>query len=228
MKIAFTLLFFLTFYQNGICQPKEANEKNFGNFIIKVTDEVTQDYADLINSRIDSIWSISSAKLDSSDFEIPKPPLVQVYKRESNIHFFVKPEFYTQYTVKCDVGREINHILKVDKETLLASNFEPYSFEVVENKWNFNRHTEEEFEILEYYKNDIKTICGFECYRVKIRVKGAAKGLVEMYVTEEIDLNYNPAFTNRYLLDLFYPLYVKKYSENHPNDVYKEYIFELE
>ncbi|QQY81187.1 hypothetical protein JJL45_09625 [Tamlana sp. s12] len=79
-------------------------------------------------------------------------------------------------------------------------------------------------EIGAYYKNSIKTICGFECYRVK----GAAKGLVEMYVTEEINLNYNPAFTNRYLLDLFYPLYVKKYSENHPNDVYKEYVFELE
>ena len=49
-----------------------------------------------------------------------------------------------------------------------------------------------------------------------------------MYVTEQIELNYNPAFTNLHLLNKFYPLYIKEYLENYPNDVYKEFVFELE
>ncbi|SKB77837.1 hypothetical protein [Maribacter arcticus] len=228
MKIHLTLLIILISTQYGTSQTKESYEKNFGNFVIKVTDEVTQNYADLLDSRTDSIWSKSTPKFDNSDFEIPKPPPVLVYREEYKIHFFVKPKFYTQYTTKCDNGREIYHILKVDRETLLGTNFSPYFFELMENQWDFNRHTEDEFEILEYIKKDKKTICGFECYKVKIQTKGVAKRIIEMYVTEQIDLNYNPSFTNPHLLNKFYPLYIKEYLENYPNDVYKEYVFELE
>lgn len=228
MKIHLTLLIILIFTQNGTSQTKESYDKTFGNFVIKVTDEVTQSYADLVDLKTDSIWSKSTPKFDNLDFDIPKPPPVLVYRKEYKIHFFVKPNLYTQYTANCDNGREIYNILKVDRETLLGTNFEPYFFELRENRWDFNKHTEDEFEILEYFKDDRKTICGFECYKIKIQTKGVAKRTIEMYVTEQIELNYNPAFTNLHLLNKFYPLYIKEYLENYPNDVYKEFVFELE
>ena len=224
MKIHLTLFLTFVLIYNVTSQTTESYEKNIGEFIIKVTDEVTQDYADIDESRTDSIWNKTNPKFDNSDFVVPKTPSVLVYKKEYKIHFLVKPKQYIQHKVDCNNNGEISNILKVDRKTLYGTNFNLYSFRLKENQLDFKRHTENEFEIVEYFKNDKKTICGFECYKIKVKTK---RRIIEMYVTENIELNYNPAFPNQHLLKKFYPLYVKEYLENYPNDVYKEYIFEL-
>lgn len=205
-------------------QTRESYEKNIGKFIITVTDEVTQNYADIDKSTTDSIWNKSNPKFDNSDIAVPKTPSVLVYKKEYKIHFLVKPKLFIQYKVDCNNNWEITDILKVDRKTLYGTNFNTLSFKLRENQLDFKRLTKNEFEIIEYFKNDKKTICGFECFKIKVKTK---RRVIEMYVTENIELNYNPAFPNQHLLKKFYPLYVKEYLEKYPNDVYKEYIFEV-
>ena len=61
------------------------------------------------------------------------------------------------------------------------------TLEIMVNELFENKETMKE---IDYIKKDKKTICGFECYKVKIQTKGVAKRIIEMYVTEQIDLNY--------------------------------------
>lgn len=228
MKTHLSLIFTFLLIYSGTSQTKEPTEKIIRKFVITVVDEVTQNFAEIDQATTDSLWSKSNQKFDNSDIQVPMTPSVLVYKKQYEIHFHIKPKLYTQYTIECSSDKKVSNILKVDRETLMGSNFNPYTFTLEENQWDFKRHTEDEFEILEYFKNDKKIICGFECYKVKVQSKRGAKRIMEMYVTENIKLNYNPAFPNPHLLKIFYPLYVKEYLENYPDDVYKEYIFELE
>jgi len=226
-NIFLALLFLGLIHLEGFSQEKENYKDEFGYFVIKVTDEVTQKHADNVDSEFNTgVWSVPGIDGGSLLIPVPKPPPILVYKKEYNIHFFIKPDHYSHYTIQCGNNREVSRILKVDRETLIASSFNPFSFEISENRGYYKRHAEEEFTIVEINKNDQKKICGFNCFKLILKIKRSPERIFEMYVTTEIDLNYNPAFANPYLLKEYYPLYIKEYLERYPDDVYKEFVFE--
>ena len=67
------------------------------------------------------------------------------------------------------------------------------------------------------YKDSIKSINGFNCYKVLISEKfgddSNSMKYKEMYVTEEIHSLYHPVQIRKELLEKYYPLEVKLYSD---------------
>ena len=49
--------------------------------------------------------------------------------------------------------------------------------------------------------------------------------MIELYVTEEINLNYHPNFNYKEILMKYYPLYLKLYHKDFPDDRFDEYKF---
>ena len=83
-------------------------------------------------------------------------------------------------------------------------------------KYSFYKTKQPYKEII--YKDSVKTIFGFNCYKVLIvedflddSIK-ELKNYKEMYVTEDINTPYHPTQIRKELLDKYYPLEVKIYS----------------
>lgn len=218
MKRLFCFSFFLCFTLLSVSsQEKETFKDKYQHFLIKVTDVQTQKFADRNNGK---------EKAEKPSW-VPELPPDAVFEREYEIKFLIKPEDYFQHTIRIIDDEEslsrvqLVNVLKVNRESLIGAIFSPFSFSISEKR-DFNRHKKDEYQIIEIDKDATKEICEFDCYKVIAKKRSR---MVEMYVTESIDLNYNPAFTNPHLLKQFYPLYVKEYLDAYPNDVYKEYVF---
>jgi hypothetical protein len=103
----------------------------------------------------------------------------------------------------------------------LTQNYTKYNLNnnkiVKVQKHNFYTSVEPFKEVI--YKDSLKTIHGFSCFKVMIieghladTVKGM-KTYKEMYVTKDINRIYHPVQIRKELLEKYYPLEVKVYSD---------------
>ena len=80
------------------------------------------------------------------------------------------------------------------------------------------------FKLLKENREIKKRIAGYDCFQILLEnIKN--KMIIELYVTEEIKLNYHPNFNYKEILDKYYPLNIKVYNKDFPNDRYDEYSF---
>lgn len=84
----------------------------------------------------------------------------------------------------------------------------------------------ERLPIVSTHKEIRKKINGIDCYKVVLKDLHYRYGdMVEMYVTEDIKLEYHPQINVKDYLDQFFPLYVKFYNQKMPEDCYSEFTY---
>ncbi len=85
----------------------------------------------------------------------------------------------------------------------------------------------EHFPIISENKSIVKAINGFKCHQVVMKDTYGAGNIIEMFVTEQIQLEYHPFLKVKEYLDRFYPLYIKSYDPNFPKESFMEYKYEM-
>lgn len=205
-------------------QPKEL----FGHFVIKMNHVVTQKYADMLIEREannDKRWSVNT-----SGPLPPSPPPPAVFNRKKSIHFSIQPGYFTHYTITDEFDSDstitdgISKIRRIDRVNNKQVTFEPLWFEM-SGEYDIVYKDDNSFQLIEENKDKKRQICNFECYQIILRNINNPNYVIEMYVTEKVDVEYHPIFNSKKYLAKYYPLYIKYYDPNFPNDNYEEYKF---
>lgn len=189
------------------------NEERFDKELkLHITE---QDSLFRINNAIDTTWHSSTAPslrlfLDPRE----NPSVNNSYYRPLQFDFrysdtLIEYEYgYSWSKYKVEINR-------------LAQNYTKYNLsnnKIVEvKKYSFYTNEQPYKEMI--YKDSLKTIHGFNCFKVIIEedylddsVKGK-KTYKEMYVTKDIYSLYHPVEIRKELLEKYYPLEVKIYSD---------------
>ena len=230
MKKNILLLIILVLSLKLFGQKKEEFKEIYGHFVIKLHSVSTQKFADNFkaeNSQAEIKWEGDVSPLTPSPPPIPE---IAVFDRKNiAIHFIIMPKHYTQYTIPNDFENDstatygILDIIKIDKENLNTTKFVPLRYEMYESypKTYADFNT---FKLLKENREIKKRIAGYDCFQILLEnIKN--KMIIELYVTEEIKLNYHPNFNYKEILDKYYPLNIKVYNKDFPNDRYDEYSF---
>lgn len=234
-NILLLIIFFLNLKLFG--QKKEEFKEIYGHFLIKKHSVQTQKYADSVDNSITTIdakWEVA-VPLGSPMPPTPPPPpplpKTAVFDRKDFIfHFIIMPKYYTQYTIPNEFKNDsilsygIRDVIRIERENLNRTEFSPWRFEIYEgnpkNYGDFKRY----YKFIAENKNVKKIIEGYNCFQVILKnIK--TKRMVELFVTDEINLNYHPNFNYKEILENYYPLYLKIYHKDFPNDCYEEYKF---
>lgn len=86
----------------------------------------------------------------------------------------------------------------------------------------------ESFPIVSENRDVVRTINGFKCHQIIMKDDLSGTGnLIEMFITEEIRLEYHPFLKVKEYLDRFFPLYIRSYDPNFPIESYEEYNYEM-
>ncbi len=216
---------------NSYAQQDVSFANSLENFIIKQRSLYSTKYADRINKELKEGFEKMKEK-PSSGINIPllPPPKVVASDFKQFIYFTVTSKYYIQYSTVNNVfesdsliGPAINSIKKIDRESLSVTEFNPSLF---------TKSTEElhekhicTYQIEKEYKDAIKYIAGYKCFKVTLFNAINPYYGMEMYVTEDIKLNYHPVMNCKETLNKYFPLYIKIFSKDYPNDHYEEYMF---
>ncbi|MBT8180278.1 MAG: hypothetical protein KJO53_01685, partial [Eudoraea sp.] len=235
MKVYYKIGIFVILYSLGLAQLANAQEPlKYTNlsvhFIIKDHWVITQKYADSIAKRESEFFD----RLIKSDAKTipPQPPSVAVFNRRQTTHLLIKPEHFIFYSIRNEFAKDstiitdVSDIYKIDRINKKMSRFYPDSFEFYTDEKDFGAgyfgyKDDNRFQLIEENKNKRREICGFDCYQVIVRDTNTNRP-VEMYVTEEIILEYHPVFNVKKYLARYYPLYLRFYDPEFPNDYYRE------
>ncbi|REH56164.1 hypothetical protein C7448_101197 [Tenacibaculum gallaicum] len=142
-------------------------------------------------------------------------------------YFRINPKEYIEFEIR-DKNAPILHknnftnIVKITRDSLIMSffsidNFKVYDFTVEKGYNDFSN-----FKLTKKDLNDRKVIAEFDCYKV---IMESDLKILEMYVSEQIDLNYHPIINDLKILKLYYPLYIKVMSKKLPQYIFSEYNF---
>ncbi len=224
--IAVTGTLFLFFGQVA-AQTADDQTLRYAHFIIKEHWVQTQRLAD---SLVKGAAEAHRERLSIPNG--PKPPLPPppaVFDRKRNTHFIVEPEQYIFYSIVDEFSNDsilrpgISNIYRINGESQKLQEFNANSFEMWE-EYNLPYKSDELYQLLEENKNVRKEICGYDCYQVLLK-NTLTQRPVELYVTEEIQLEYHPVLNVKKYLSKYYPLYIRYYNADFPEDEYREYRF---
>jgi hypothetical protein len=180
-------------------------------------------------------WAEKMRKGEESDkkettkdlkFDLPKPPPIESYDVNGTIHFDLRDGIIQIYTTAEREGDTVEY----DEKFLDQNSLEYLDFNADSGKYEglgysrTNSPITDNFELLAVNKDKIKIICGYTCYEQLYKSKTNSILYLQLYGTDEIDFNYNPAFDDIHLMKTFYPLYVKRYFESEFHD-FHEIIF---
>lgn len=232
IKLFFSALMLLIF-SKSFCQ-KQSFKDIYGRFIIKEHRLTSKVYADAVNIAKDSLptgkWiSAQTGKIDSL---LPPPPAVpdlavSDFKRFK--HFVVKPEYYIMYNISYNtfdydtLGSEPRKIIKVNREDLSAESFSTFNFTL--RKEQIHKANICNYILEKEYRDIKKIISGYTCFKVILKNPKKPNYTLELYVTEDIKLNYHPVINCNFIIDDYFPLYIKEYHQDYPNDNFMEYSF---
>ena len=220
-------------------QEKEQFLNTIVNFVIRKQLYRSQQYVDSITKTIAAnpkkgVWTLPNGMpAVNAKISLPKPPPLKAYNFKANTYFIVAPTSYITYTTKDDFGEKIvshdgvgTYITKIDRPEMTKTKFVVSAFNLLEKeKPSAPKELPAYLEIYKINKENKKIIAGYNCYQILLRhIK--TKRITELYVTEEIGLNYNPIFNYEKELKKYYPLSMKIYYDNNNlNDHYDEYTF---
>ena len=206
-------------------QGDEKQKEISGHFIFKEHWVISQKYSNTMGKR----ESESLSALRKSIPNIPTPPSVAVFDRNKSIHFLISSDKFIYYAIPDEFENDstvsfgVSGIFKIDRETKKMTRFSPWNFELFDG-YKIPYQEDDRFELLEENKTNKREIDKFICFQVLLKDTNTNL-LVEMYVTEEINLDFHPVFNVKKYLDNYYPLYIKSYDPEFPEDYYKERTF---
>lgn len=221
------VIFIITLANKSIGQENINYTKIRAHFIVEDHWVITQKYADSIAMRQSEFFS-RPAKSDTIKMP-PRPPQVAVFNRRQSTHLFIQPEDIVYYTIRdvpandSTIIKDVTDIYKIDREGEKIKVFSPHDFKM-KSEYNIRYKSDDRFVVVEENKNKIRKICGYDCFQV-IMQDNSTNRPVELYVTEEIVLEYHPVFNVKKYLTKYYPLYLKFYDPEFPLDNYREYTF---
>jgi hypothetical protein len=122
--------------------------------------------------------------------------------------------------VVCDYLQKTNMEIykQIDRKTLIANtvqrNINSNAYKIFDGRPIDFYSTADRYELLEF-KDDTKVILGYKCFKVVLKKKFQKNPHLttydyEMYVTEDIKLNYHPAYRNKDILEKYFPLEIIK------------------
>ncbi|MDO5981361.1 hypothetical protein [Flavivirga spongiicola] len=201
------------------------------HFVIKERNYVSKEYANSVNNengkRTNDEW-----EGDLLAFYPPTPSLPKEVPSDFKrfIHFTITPKHYIEYRIVDNIfENDTLHspatikIVKLDRKDLTVTEFIPLWFEMRKRKLykmeicNYNTITE--------YRKIRKNMCGYDCFKITLEDKFNSDYLIELYVTEDIRLNYHPIVNCEKIFSKYFPLYVKEYKKEYPNDYFREFSF---
>lgn len=223
------LFIFFAIVASSLLQAQEsAKQKEItGHFIIKESWVISPRYADSISQR----KSKDQRYINKSKPNIltPTAPSIAVFDRKKSTHFLISPEKFIYYTIPDEFENDslvligISSIYKIDRNTEKITSFSPLSFEQM-GDYQVTYKSDDRFQLVKENQNKTKQIAEFNCYQVLLKDTNTNR-TVEMYVTDEIRLEFHPIFNVKKYLAQYYPLNIKIYDPEFPQDNYKEYTF---
>ena len=199
----------------------------FGQFVISDHWVQSQKFADSRTmDEVDVAEHYKNFKDDPNPPPVPPPP--SVFDLRSNIHFIIRENSFIHYSIPNEfvndslVARGIYNIYKVDRKSLTIDEFSPNFFRLMEDtKPLFYR--DQYLEIAEENYDNRKNILGYDCFQVILKENTGY--LTELYVTEDLILEFHPVVNAKIILSKYYPLYIRRFDPRFPTDNYREYKF---
>ncbi len=227
------VLFFIVLISsafNCIAQNDIEYTKLYKHFVIKEHWVQSERFAEWF----DNLKTTRKTTLhDSILKKLPLPPPLAVFDRKKSTHFKISPEYYTYYSFpdefKTDstVSYGISNIHRIDRSTNKRKTFSTTSFNLLDGT-ETRYQDDHRYSLLAENKNLTKEICGYNCFQVLMRDNNT-KREVELYVTAEIKLEFHPVLNLKKCLSKYYPLYIRFYNTELPEEEFREYqFFELE
>ena len=234
-----SLVLFLFFFSTLLtAQEKEDFKNKKVCFFVKSHYYQSQKVADsLSNDQKKLMEEFKSGK----SLWPPPPPfrLAEAYESNYIDYLFVSPKkIVFQYTPRFLTGPDENqnyvNLRLLFSKTILRDSLTERKITFISNPFVREETTpikymeQERFPMVSENKDVVKTINGFKCHQVILKGHAFGTGnLIEMFVTEQIRLEYHPFLNVKEYLDKFYPLYIKSYDPNFPLESYEEYEYEM-
>jgi len=241
MKLKFVLLIILSLMMNKSFCQEQSFTKETRKFIIEERRLTSQIFADAFNGKNDSLpirqWtSVETGKTDSL-LPSPPPPLpiaASDFKRFK--YFTVKPDYYIEYNIsnQCDTTHLVygsnrirfsqpQKIKKINRNDLSVESFDIANFKI--NKDNLPKTELCDYVVEKEDKSSKRVISGYNCYKITLKNSNKPNYVTELFVTKSIRLNYHPIINCEQFLSDYYPLYIKTYHVDYPNEKFIEYTF---
>ena len=159
--------------------------------------------------KTDTILLKSEVEKRVENFEMMLPLLLNESKEEILFYHEFKIDTITQYyTID---GEEIGNRIIINTTTL----------EIKDENDEYVEIEEDEIIKLTEFKNETKTVNGFNCFKVVCSYKTKNKNFDfmldsntrELWVTNEIETPYHPVVKKKELLEKYYPLEIIEYSD---------------
>lgn len=230
----FTFILF-GFLTSILAQEKEDFKNKQVCFIINVHEYQSQKVSDsLLN-----IQKLLMDEFKSGESIFPPPPPsinLNTFNLRSEQYLLISSKKIVEYSKPRFQNRDHNYIdlrslkyTEVSRDSLTRK-----MVNLISESKMFNRETSMDyrssklFPIVSENEHIVKTISGFNCYQVIMKAELFGTGyFIEAFVTDEIQLEYHPMINVKEYLNKFFPLYIKLYDANFPNESFYEYKFEM-
>ncbi|RNC86849.1 MAG: hypothetical protein ED556_05345 [Winogradskyella sp.] len=183
-----------------IIENEERFDKELNSFIKK------EDSLYKINHPNDIMGSIASTlRLELDPRENPSRFNTYYFPQKSVYSFTDTLITYNFSKFKVEINKSTNYYKRYDIRTNEVTEVKKYLF------YNPQKTYKETI-----YKDSIKNINGFNCYKVLISEESNDGNFIdykEMFVTEKINSPYHPVRIRMELLEKYYPLEIKIYSD---------------
>lgn len=228
-NIILLTLFAIVLHSISANAQKQSFTENGVTFFVKSRSYFSKQLADSLNK-------VSKKKIELKSLN-PKDTNVVVFDNILDIadydirslkYFRINPKNYVYFVIKNLKDSITNdsyftNIVKIDRDSLSntifnINEFTFSDFSYKEKYKNFNK----DFKLVKTNNNKKKLIAGFNCYEV---IFESESRILQMYVTEEIKLNYHPEINDEEILKKYYPLYIKMMSKEYPNHSFNESYF---
>lgn len=227
LKCLLILITLLKIY-NTNAQKKSFSEKGI-TFFVKSRSYFSKQLADSLNGKLEKKIELKSVNPKDTTTVIFDDILeIADYDRRSIKYFRVNPKNYIYFTVRNLKDSLINennltNITKIDRDSLNIDVFNIKNFKILD--LNFKERYKDygkNFKLIKTNLNNKKVIAGFNCYEVLFE---SETRILQMFVTEDIKLNYHPEINDKEILKNYYPLYIKMMKKKYPKRSYTESVF---
>ncbi|WP_435578062.1 hypothetical protein [Gilvibacter sp.] len=210
---------FLLLLSQLVCFGQEIKEPI--EIIITGHHVITKEYV----RKNDSIFKASLRP----DWVPTNAPSATAQDSYSQIQLINRKNYFLDYRTQEEVRDGFKYTIissmkQVQKDSLKKREFRPVTFQLTSYK-SFSNKDNFPYRIIETDENRTKTVDGFNCFYVKMESIKFPGRFIDMYVTNQIKLAYHPLISSSKIISQFYPLYMKIYNGEFPNDDYKEYTF---
>ncbi|WP_298511124.1 hypothetical protein [uncultured Kordia sp.] len=164
--------------------------------------------------------NIDSKKTDAFINPIPKAEILAYGDSLKCIYTLEIYKDVYDSKVSCEYFKksDIENYKQINRETLELNTVKRY---VNTNKYTiFSKRKIDQFSISDTYRitehrDDVKIILGYKCFKIVLEKKSPKNAHldvynIEMFVTEDIKLNYSPIIKYKDILNKYYPLQVAK------------------